>query len=55
MTAVTDATIWRYIKDVQESSGWPPDQVKQAVAETLGVDLDRVSQVWRERIVRFGG
>lgn len=52
--AMTDASIWTALRDMQERTGWPPSAIIDAVAMEHNLDRDRVSQVWRERVTRTG-
>lgn len=51
---MTDARIWAALLEMQESTGWPPAAIVDAVAEKLAIDRDRVAQVWREREFNHG-
>lgn len=51
---MTDARVWEAIKEMDESTGWPPAAIVDAVAEKLETDRDRVAQVWRERSFNIG-
>lgn len=50
-----DDQIWREIRALEESTGWPPQAIKDMVAMKLEITVERVTDVWRARLAGFGG
>lgn len=50
----TDETILREIREMEEGTAWPASAIACAVAYKLGVDRERVADVWRRDMVRAG-